>query len=146
MNQIKTEDRIRDAAITAASAANEMKAVDILVQEVGPYIGITDYFVFATARNPRQAEAIIDKIEEDLRIKDDLKPLNRELATDGSWSLLDYGDIIVHILSEEARGFYRIEQIWPDAPMLDLESAGGLSDLEYSDRGRALLADSESLT
>ena len=133
----------RDAAVIAARAANEMKAIDVLVQKVGPFIGVTDYFVFATVRNPRQAEAVIEKMEEDLRTKAAMKPLDREISKDGSWSLLDYGPLVIHVFSQEARDYYRIEQLWSDAPFIDVRPLEGFEDMEYTDRGSALLSASE---
>ncbi|WP_418381541.1 ribosome silencing factor, partial [Adlercreutzia sp.] len=81
----------RECALTAAKAADEKKATDIMVQEVRDLIGVTDYFVIATAANSRQVDAIIDEIEDKLREEASIKPTHREMSADGSWSLLDYG-------------------------------------------------------
>lgn len=124
----------RQAAILAAQAADAKKATDIMVQEVGALIGVTDYFVIVTARNKTQVDAIIDAIEEDLRNECALKPLHREVSQDGSWSLLDYGSIVVHVFLPETREYYRLEALWNDAPLLDLAAEAGLDDLVYSDR------------
>lgn len=124
----------RECAITAARAANEKKATDIMVQEVRDLIGVTDYFVIATAANNRQVDAIIDQIEEDLRVQCGIKPTHREVSADGSWSLLDYGNIVVHVFMPETREFYRLEALWNDAPVLDLTKEAGLTGLEYSER------------
>ena len=124
----------RECAIIAAQAADEKKATDIMVQEVRELIGVTDYFVIVTAANNRQVEAIIDEIEEQLRERAHVKPLHREITSDGSWSLLDYGDIIVHVFQPETREYYRLEALWNDAPVLDLATEAGLSDLQYSER------------
>ena len=135
-------DGSKKAALVAAAAANELKATDILVQNVGPFIGVTDYFVFATAGNPRQGEAMIDRIEEDMRVKAGMKPMNREISKDGSWSLIDYGDVVVHVFSPEARNYYRLEQLWSEAPMIDLSAIEGFEDMELTSRGEALLESS----
>ncbi len=124
----------REAALTAARAADGKKATDIMVQEVHDLIGVTDYFVIATASNPRQVDAIVDAVEDDLREKCGLKPLAREMSNDGSWSLLDYGCIVVHVFQPEARDYYMLEQLWNDAPVVDLASEEGFENLEYSDR------------
>ena len=111
----------RKCAIIAARAADEKKATDIMVQEVRELIGVTDYFVIVTASNSRQVDAIIDEI-------------HREVSRDGSWSLLDYGNIVVHVFQPETREYYRLEALWNDAPVVDLAAEAGLDDLRYSDR------------
>ncbi len=124
----------REYALIAARAADEKKATDIMVQEVGDLIGVTDYFVIATASNNRQVEAIIDEIEDALREQAQVKPLHREGTQDGTWSLLDYGAIVVHVFQPETREYYRLEARWNDAPVIDLAKEAGLTELEYSDR------------
>lgn len=124
----------RQWAIIAAKAADEKKATDIMVQEVKDLIGVTDYFVIVTAGNNRQVEAIISEIEDQLREQAHVKPLHREVTGDGSWSLLDYGNIVVHVFQPDTRDFYRLESLWNDAPILDLAAEAGLDHLEYSDR------------
>lgn len=132
-------DLIRDAAIAAARAAEDKKAKDIMVQEVREFIGVTDYFVIVSASNPRQVDAIIEEIEEVLRKKFGMKPENRELSSDGSWSLLDYGCIVVHVFQQDTREYYRLESLWNEAPVIDLSKEDGFEDLEYSDRIAELL-------
>lgn len=129
----------KERAIIAAQAADEKKATDIMVQEVRDLIGVTDYFVIATAANNRQVEAIIDEIEVAERKIAQVKPLHREGTQDGSWSLLDYGDFVVHVFQPETREYYRLEALWNDAPVLDLAREAGLNDLTYSDRIAKLL-------
>lgn len=124
----------REVALAAARAADEKKATDILVQDVRELVSITDYFVIVTASNARQVEAIIGEIEEALREQLHVKPNHTEDSRDGSWSLLDYGDVVVHVFMPEAREYYRLEELWNDAPVLDLAAEAGLTDVEYSDR------------
>ena len=134
----------RKAALTAARAADDKKATDIMVQEVHDLIGVTDYFIIVTASNPRQVDAIVDAVEDDLREKCGLKPINREMSNDGSWSLLDYGNIVVHVFQPEARDYYMLEQLWNDAPIIDLAAEEGFENLEYSERIAKILADASS--
>lgn len=124
----------RDWAIIAARAADKKKATDIVVQEVRELIGETDYFVIVTAANNRQVNAIIDAIEEDLRLEADVKPLHREETRDGSWELLDYGTLVVHVFQPETRDYYRLESLWNDAPLIDLAIEAGIENPVYSDR------------
>lgn len=124
----------RECALIAARAADSKKATDIMVQEVRDLIGVTDYFVIATASNNRQVEAIIDEIEDQCRIQGHVKPVHREISKDGTWSLLDYGSFVVHVFQPETRDYYRLEQLWNDAPVVDLSAEEGFENLEYSDR------------
>ena len=134
----------RDMAIIAARAADSKKATDIVVQEVGEIIGVTDYFVIVTAANNRQVNAIIDEIEEAERVQAGVKPLHREDTRDGSWELLDYGSVVVHVFQPETREYYRLEALWNDAPVMDLAAEAGITDAVYSDRIAAMLGDRES--
>ena len=129
----KQEIDPRACALVAAQAADELKATDLVVQEVGKLMSSTEYFVIATARNNRQVDAIIDRVEEKLRKEKGVKPLHTEGVEDGTWALLDYGSFIVHVFQPEARDYYRLESLWNDAPIVDLKEAD-ITDMEYSDR------------
>ena len=131
----------KDYAIIAARAADEKKATDIVVQNVGELIGVTDYFVIVTATNNRQVHAIIDAVEEAERLQAKIKPLHREETRDGSWELLDYGSIVVHVFQPETREIYRLEALWNDAPVMDLVAEAGITDAVYSDRIAELLGE-----
>ena len=134
-----TELTSRECALIAARASDEKKATDIMVQEVCELIGVTDYFIIATAANNRQVAAIIDEIEEQLRKQAHVKPIHREGTQDGTWSLLDYGSFVVHVFQPETREYYRLEALWNDAPVIDLAEEAGLVDAEYSERIAKLL-------
>ena len=121
----------RKCALIAAKAADEKKATDIMVQEVRDLIGVTDYFVIATAANSRQVDAIIDEIEDKLREEASIKPTHREMSADGN--------IVVHVFMPETREYYRLEALWNDAPVIDLAAEAGLENLQYSDRIAKLL-------
>ena len=131
----------KDYAIIAARAADEKKATDIVVQNVGEIISVTEYFVIVTAANNRQVNAIIDAIEEAERLQAHIKPLHREETRDGSWELLDYGSVVIHVFQPETREYYRLESLWNDAPVMDLAAEAGITDAVYSDRVAALLGD-----
>ena len=131
----------KDYTIIAARAADEKKATDIVVQNVGELIGVTDYFVIVTATNNRQVHAIIDAVEEAERLQAKITPLHREETRDGSWELLDYGSIVVHVFQPETREFYRLEALWNDAPVMDLVAEAGITDAVYSDRIAELLGE-----
>ena len=145
-NELKAEQATpREMAIIAARAADAKKATDIVVQYVGDIISITEYFVIVTAANSRQVNAIVDEIEEAERVQGHVKPLHREETRDGSWELLDYGSVVVHVFQPETREFYRLEALWNDAPVMDLAAEAGITDAVYSDRIAALLGNREDV-
>ena len=121
MQELKTS---RECALIAAKAADSRKAFDIVVLKVDDLISVTDYFVIASGANTPQVEAILDAVEEALRVQADLKPISREVTNDRSWELLDYGFFVVDIFQPQARDYYRLESLWNDAEVVDLAEAG----------------------
>lgn len=93
--------------------------------EVGHVLAIVDYFVVTSSANPRHARAVAEEVEEQLRRSDGNGPLQVEGADDARWILLDFGDVVVHILSEEARAYYEIERLWGDVDRLDWDGQAG---------------------
>ncbi len=95
------ETSSRECALIAARAADERKATDIMVIKVGDLVDVTDYFVIATGANTPQVEAILDNIEEKVRIEGGVKPISREQTNDHSWELLDYGEFVVDVFQPD---------------------------------------------
>ncbi len=115
-------------AQTAAQAAADKLAGDIVLIDVSDRLAITDIFAVVTGTSERQVEAIVDAVEEKLR-HDGHKPIRREGQRDGRWVLLDYGDIVVHVQHAEDRVYYALERLWRDCPVIDLpEDARGEAD------------------
>lgn len=106
-------------ATVAALAADEKLATNVVVLDVSDQLVITDCFVIASAPNERQVNAIVDNIEEKLR-EAGAKPVRREGTREGRWTLLDYVDLVIHILHEEERSFYALEKLWKDCPAIDI--------------------------
>lgn len=104
----------------AAEAAAEKLADDIIAYDVSDQLVITDAFVLCSASNDRQVRAIVDEIEDRLRMEADAKPARREGEREGRWVLLDYLDIVVHVQHEEDRTFYALERLWKDCPDIKL--------------------------
>jgi ribosome-associated protein len=104
----------------AARAASDKLATDIVIIDVSERLAITDIFLIATGNNERQVEAIVDEVEEKLRLAG-VKPVRREGRRDGRWVLLDYGDVVVHVQHAEERVFYALERLWKDCPFLPVE-------------------------
>ncbi len=78
--------------------------------DISKVSSFTDYFVIATANNPRQMNALIDSLDRDLR--PETRPLRTEGTPDSGWVLIDFGDAIVHLFAREEREYYRIEDLW----------------------------------
>jgi ribosome-associated protein len=111
--------RARELAVTAAAAASDKLADDILAFDVSDQLVITDAFVLCSAPNDRQVKAIVDAVEERLRTIG-AKPVRREGEREGRWVLLDYIDVVVHVQHAEERVYYALERIWKDCPLVDL--------------------------
>jgi len=115
-------DEALELAQTAAQAASDKLAGDIVLIDVSDRLAITDVFVVVTGNNERQVEAIVDAVEERL-LRDGRKPIRREGQRDGRWVLLDYGDIVVHVQHAEERAFYALERLWRDCPFIPFVDA-----------------------
>lgn len=104
---------------TAAQAASDKLADNIMAFDVSEQLVITDAFVLCSASNDRQVKSIVDEIEDKLR-EIGAKPIRREGERDGRWVLIDFGDVVVHVQHEEERSFYALERLWRDCPLIDL--------------------------
>ncbi len=117
-------DPIHHRVQTVVNAALDKKALDLDVLEVDELTSIGDYFILCSATSQRQTQAIADNITEKMRQEEGLKPLLIEGTTPGRWVLIDFGDFIVHIFTEETRRFYGLERLWGDAPNVTAEFTG----------------------
>ncbi len=106
-------------AITAAEAALEKKAYDLVVLSSEHLASIADYFLIATGRSDIQVQAIARGIEERMR-QSGIRPLAIEGLQHAHWVVLDYDDVVVHIFYEPVREFYRLERTWGDAQYITL--------------------------
>jgi ribosome-associated protein len=107
-------------ATVAARAAAAKLADEVVVIDVSDQLVITDCFVIASASNERQVNAIVDEVEDKMRLAG-YKPARREGTREGRWTLLDYVDIVVHIQHQEEREFYALERLWRDCPTVPVE-------------------------
>jgi ribosome-associated protein len=103
------------AAVIAEYAADR-KALDIVQLDLRGIIGYTDYFVICTGRSDRQTKAIHDAIYEGLKSEHGVLPERVEGAAAARWILMDYLDVVVHVFTPEMREYYRLEQLWGEAP------------------------------
>jgi ribosome-associated protein len=104
-----------------AGYASDVKAVDIVELDLRGVLGYTDYFVIASGGTDRQTKAIHDRIHENMKKEHGLLPRRVEGVSESRWILMDYLDVIVHIFTTEAREFYRLEQLWGEAPKRVIE-------------------------
>jgi ribosome-associated protein len=108
-------DPTRPRAMAIAQAGLDKKAEDVLVLDVRGLTSYADYFVLMTADSERQATAVADHVDEQMKAMGSTRVGSEGYET-GRWILIDYGDVVAHVLSREARGFYDLEGLWADAP------------------------------
>lgn len=109
-----------DIARTAAVAADSKKADDILALDLAGLSDVSDAIVVCTGANSRLSDSVVDEVEERLRLDHGISPISIEGRADGRWILMDYGNVVVHVFSPEARDYYRIEHLWGDAHVIEL--------------------------
>jgi ribosome-associated protein len=114
-------DLIQERVRVAVGAALDKKAFDLDVLAVGKLTSIADYFIMCSATSERQAQSIADSIVDKVREDAHAKPLLVEGTTPGRWILLDFGDFICHVFTEDCRRFYGLERLWGDAPNVTAE-------------------------
>ena len=112
----------KELAIIAAKALDEKKGKEIAAIEVTEQTTLADYFVIATGTSNTQINALSGAVEKAMAEQAGENPLRREGYRDGTWVLLDYGCVVVHVFSPEAREFYSLERLWKDGKPLDLSS------------------------
>jgi ribosome-associated protein len=104
----------------AAELASDRKALDIVALDLRGMVGYADYLLICSGRSDRQAKAIHDAIHAGLKERHHLLPRRVEGFSEGRWILLDYLDVVVHVFTPETREHYRLEQLWGEAPVVEL--------------------------
>jgi len=117
MNEATSEQLAR----SLAAIADSKKAEDLVVLDMRALVAYTDFLAICTARSERQAKAIVDEVR--LRVKSEagLLPGGVDGGGDAGWTILDYLDCVLHVFTPEARERYALEELWRDAPRLELE-------------------------
>jgi ribosome-associated protein len=105
-------------ALLCREFADNKKAENILVLDVRKLSSVTDYFVLATGTSQPHLRAIVEEIHSRLRDEHELRPARTDGATTGSWVVMDYFDVIVHVMHTETRARYDLESLWGDAKPL----------------------------
>jgi ribosome-associated protein len=114
----------KSLALDAANAAENKKATNVVILDVGDLVGITEFFVLVSTGNPRQLDTVSDEVHAVLKTGG-RAPLRREGATLDGWMVLDYGDVVVHVFTETQRDYYDLERLWADAPRVEVGAATG---------------------
>jgi ribosome-associated protein len=109
-----------EMAVTAARAASEMFARDVTVVDLRGLVSYTDYFVIASAETERQIRRVAEEVIEKM-IRAGHRPRTKRIQEGTAWISLDFTDIVVHIFTDEARDYYRLESLWRSAPQERLE-------------------------
>ncbi len=112
-------DQSREMARIAWNALNDKKGEDIKIIDITGISVLADYFIIANGNSDSQVNALVDNVEEELH-KAGYSLKQREGQASGSWVLLDFGDIIVHVFDKENRLFYDLERIWKDGKVTDI--------------------------
>jgi ribosome-associated protein len=112
-----------ERARLCARIADDNRARDILLLDLRKATPLVDFFVIVTAGSRRQSHAIAGEIDQEMKKRGEAK-LGMEGSEEGRWTLIDYGDFVVHIFSAEDRAYYGLEDIWGDAPHLDWQEPG----------------------
>ena len=113
----------QELACFAARVVDDKKATDTLVIEVGPILAVVEFFVITSASNRRLVRSLADEVEGQIREATGRSPLRVEGAREQQWVLIDYGDIVIHVFSDETRSFYEIERLYRDARFVDWADA-----------------------
>ena len=103
-----------------AGYAADVKAIDLVELDLREILGYADYFVICSGNTDRQTKAIHDRIHQGLKKEHGLLPRRVEGLSEARWILLDYLDVVVHVFTPEARDFYRLEQLWGEAPKREI--------------------------
>lgn len=117
MSQIKSETLAR----RLAELADSKKAEDVVVLDMRGLVAYTDFLAICTARNDRQARAIVDEVRLQVKRDSGILPGGVDGGGEAGWTILDYLDCVLHVFTPEARDRYQLEDLWREAPRLELE-------------------------
>jgi ribosome-associated protein len=117
MNQAQSEQLARQLA----TVADSKKAEEIVILDMRDLVAYTDFLAICTARSERQARAIVDEVRVRVKRESGLLPGGVDAGGEAGWTILDYLDCVLHVFTPEARERYGLEDLWRDAPRLELE-------------------------
>jgi len=117
VNQAQSEQLAR----RLAAVADSKKAEDVVVLDMRELVAYTDFLAICTARNERQARAIVDEVRVQVKRESGLLPGGVDGGGEAGWTILDYLDCVLHVFTPDARERYGLEDLWRDAPRLELD-------------------------
>ena len=117
MNEAQSESLARQLA----AIADSKKAEDLVVLDMRGLVAYTDFLAICTARSERQAKAIVDEVRLRVKRETGVLPGGVDGGGDAGWTILDYLDCVLHVFTPDARERYGLEELWRDAPRLELE-------------------------
>lgn len=117
MNEAQSESLARQLA----AIADSKKAEDLVVLDMRGLVAYTDFLAICTARSERQAKAIVDEVRVRVKRETGLLPGGVDGGGDAGWTILDYLDCVLHVFTPEARQRYALEELWHEAPRLELD-------------------------
>jgi ribosome-associated protein len=104
-----------------AALADSKKAEDIVVLDMRGLVAYTDFLIVCTARNERQARGVVDEVRVRVKGESGILPSGVDGAGEAGWIILDYLDCVLHVFTVEARDRYQLEDLWREAPRLELD-------------------------
>ncbi len=117
MKQVQSEQLARQLA----AIADSKKAEELIVLDMRELVAYTDFLAICTARSERQARAIVDEVRVQVKRASGLLPGGVDGGDEAGWTILDYLDCVLHVFTPEARERYGLEELWRDAPQLELD-------------------------
>ena len=120
MSILTGEERAKEIALLAAKALDEKKAKDIKILYVNEQTIIADYFVIAQGNSRTQVNALADEVEYKLGLEG-IQPTKIEGRGQGTWVLLDFDSVLVHVFNPQSRAFYNLEKLWADGTEIPFE-------------------------
>ena len=123
MSAKSKDDYSERLAVRLAELADSKAASEIIVLDMRGLVSYTDFLTICTARNERQARAIADEAKLRLKQEEALLPAGSEAAEAAGWIVLDYLDCVLHVFTEEERQRYQLEDLWREAPRLELQTS-----------------------
>ena len=124
MNKPVNAEQVPPLVLAAVRGAADLQATDLVVLDVGDVLGITDWFLIASASNIRQVRRIAEQVEAAVKGAGGDGPLRIEGLEDARWILMDFGIFVVHVFHDDTRSFYDIERLWSDVPRIQFEADG----------------------
>jgi ribosome-associated protein len=117
LNPVRSENLARQLA----ELADSKKAEDIVVLDMRGLVAYTDFLAICTARNERQARGITDEVRTRVKGESGLLPSGVDGGGDAGWTIVDYLDVVLHVFTPEARDRFQLEDLWHEAPRLEVE-------------------------